>query len=46
MNSGKICNPYVASTKKLVDFLSKGLSSSIFHQFLDKLDIKNIFASN
>ena len=41
--SEQIYTPYVASTKWLADFLTKGLSSSIFHQFLDKLDMKIIF---
>lgn len=45
MDNGQIYTPYVASTKQLTDFLTKDLSSTIFHQFLDKLGMQNILAS-
>ena len=44
LDSGLICTPYMASSKQLVDILTKGLPSSTFYTILDKIRMQNIFA--
>ena len=44
LDSGEICTPYISSTGKLADILTKALPNIGFHQILDKLGMQDIFA--
>jgi hypothetical protein len=39
-----ICTTYVMTGKQFADILTKGVSSSVFHAILNKLDMQDIFA--
>ena len=44
LEEGVVCMSYVSSEHQLVDSLTKGLNSSMFHDLLFKLGMKNIYS--
>ena len=42
---GIICTPYVRTGDQLVDILTKGTATNHFHRILDKLGMRDIYAS-
>lgn len=44
MGNGLICITFVTTGKQLADILTKGVPIALFHSFLDKLGMQNIFA--
>ncbi|RDX72974.1 Copia protein, partial [Mucuna pruriens] len=45
LEKGLVCMSYVPSTQQLVDFLTKGLNNSTFHDLIIKLGMKDIYSS-
>lgn len=44
MGNGLICITFMTTGKQLADILTKGVPTALFHSFLDKLGMQNIFA--
>ena len=45
LEKGVVCMSYVASEHQLVDILTKGLNSSMFHSLVFKLGMEDIYSS-
>lgn len=44
LDLGKVCTPYVSSSKQLANVPTKGLPNTTFHQIIDMLGMQDIFA--
>ena len=44
LEEGVVCMSYVPSKHQLVDILTKGLNSSMFHDLVFKLGMENIYS--
>ena len=44
LNSGLICTPHVPTRHQLVDVLTKGLCSNVFHKNISKLGIEDLYS--
>ena len=45
LRKGIICTPYVRTGDQLADILTKGVATNHFQKFLDKLGMREIYAS-
>ena len=45
LRKGIICTPYVRTGDQLANILTKGVATNHFHKFLDKLGMREIYAS-
>ena len=45
LEEGVVCMSYVPSNHQLADILTKGLNSSMFHDFVFKLGMEDIYSS-
>ena len=45
LRKGIICTPYVRTGDQLADILTKGTATNHFHRILDKLGMRDIYAS-
>ena len=43
LSNGTICNPFVKTIDQVVDVLTKGIGSRLFHTALDKLGMREIY---
>ena len=44
LDSGLICTPYVPTGHQLVDVLTKGLCSNVFHKNISKLGMEELYS--
>ena len=44
LDSGLICTPYVPTGYQLVDVLTKGLCSNVFHKNISKLGMEDLYS--